>query len=257
MNKNRKPVIAGNWKMNLTVDEAIDFLYCINENLPAPQDVQAIIFPQFPALNYLLKSKDSALFVGAQNMHYLDNGAYTGEVSPLMLKNLGITHVLIGHSERRQYYNESNQTVNLKVISAIKHDLVPILCVGEKLSARTNNSTNIVLAHQIKQAFQNISPEDVPKVIIAYEPIWAIGTGVTATKEQANETIKDLRNMIKKLYNVKVSESIRILYGGSVNSANIKELLTMSDIDGALVGGASLKSESFNYLLKVTKELVG
>jgi triosephosphate isomerase len=257
MNKLRKPVIAGNWKMNLSVDEAADFLYSVNENIPSSDKVESIIFPQFPALNYLLKSKDSSLLVGAQNMHYKDSGAYTGEVSPLMLSQLGITHVLIGHSERRQYFNETNASVNLKVKAALTHKLVPILCVGEHLDARTKNSTNIVLAHQIYQALKDVSKEDVTKVIIAYEPVWAIGTGVTATNTQANDTIKAIRAMVKNLYGDDISSTIRILYGGSVNTSNIKELLLMSDIDGALVGGASLKSDSFNYLLKVTKELVG
>jgi len=256
MNKNRKIVVAGNWKMNLTLDESSEFILDIHDSIPSKKQIETIIFPQFPTLNLLLKSKSKNLFIGAQNMHYKDAGAYTGEVSPVLLKQLTVTHVLIGHSERRQYFNETNETVNLKILSAISHELIPVFCVGESLDIRQKGTTNRFVKKQIVEGLKNVTEADLEKVIIAYEPIWAIGTGVTATSEQANDTIKAIRKTVSSLYGKTVAQKVRILYGGSVNTTNIKELLLMSDIDGVLVGGASIKVASFESLIKQTLELL-
>lgn len=236
--------------MNLTLDNALSFIYEVNENLPSNDRVETIIFPQSPILSELVNNQGKDLKIGAQNMHYLESGAYTGEISPAILKDLKVSYVLIGHSERRQYYNETNESVNLKIKAAIKYDLIPVFCVGELLESREKGSTNIVLANQIYKGLKDISAEDALKIIVAYEPVWAIGTGKTATSTEANDTIKSIRNMISKLYGKDVSSKVRILYGGSVNANNVVELLSQSDIDGALVGGASLKSASFIKLVE-------
>jgi len=182
-------------------------------------------------------------------MHYAEEGAYTGEISASMLKSYGVDYVVIGHSERRQYFNETDETVNLKVISALNSEITPIICVGESLEIRENGTTNQVVKKQVEKAYLNIGKEEALKTVLAYEPIWAIGTGVTATPEQANETIIEIRNVLSKLYSKDISDQIRILYGGSVNPKNVDSLLAMSDIDGALVGGASLDPKSYLTLV--------
>ncbi|MFA7055226.1 MAG: triose-phosphate isomerase [Acholeplasmataceae bacterium] len=246
----RIPVIAGNWKMFKTKDDALAFIYAVNLEVPERDKVETVICAPSIFLRDLVKREGENLKIGAQNMHYLDEGAYTGEVSAPMLRSYGVDYVVIGHSERRAYYNETDESVNLKAIQAIKYDLTPIICCGESLEIREAGTTNEFVKNQVVKAYQNIQADDVLKTIIAYEPIWAIGTGRTATPEQANETIEAIREVIKSLYGEKVSEQLRILYGGSVNPKNVDSLIAMPHIDGALVGGASLDPNSYLTLVK-------
>ncbi len=250
---NRKPIIAGNWKMQKNRDEALAFVYKVNAEVPSREEVETVICAPSLHLSALVKRQGDDLRIGGQNMHYLESGAYTGEISAEMLKNVGVRYVIVGHSERRAYYNETDADVNLKTIKAIETDLTPIVCVGESLEVREAGTTDEVVAVQVTKAFENISAEDALKTVIAYEPIWAIGTGKTATKDQANDTIKAIRALLVKLYNVEIANQIRILYGGSINPKNIEELMATSDIDGALVGGASLEAESFIALANAAK----
>ena len=246
----RKPIIAGNWKMNKNRDEALQFIYNVNQNIPSSEFVESVICAQSIVLRDLVKRQGESLRIGAQNMHYLDNGAYTGEVSAPALENIGVKYVIIGHSERRAYYNETDADVNKKAHQAFLYNLTPIICCGESLEVRESGETNAYVKKQVVAALKGITAKLMKEVVIAYEPIWAIGTGRTATSEMANDTIKEIRNVIRGLYNDEVAEAVRIQYGGSVNPKNIDELLSMSDIDGALVGGASLDSESFLALVR-------
>lgn len=241
----RIPVIAGNWKMYKTKDEALAFIYAVNQDLPAKEKVETVICAPSIFLRDLVKRQGEELGIGAQNMHYLDQGAYTGELSALMLKSYGVKYVVIGHSERRAYYNETDETVNLKLKKAIAEEITPIVCCGESLDIRENGTTNDFVKVQVEAAYHGVSKEDALKSILAYEPIWAIGTGKTATPEQANDTIKAIRGVLASIYDQDTADQIRILYGGSVKPANVDELLATSDIDGALIGGASLQAESF------------
>ncbi|VEU80340.1 triose-phosphate isomerase [Haploplasma axanthum] len=250
----RKPIMAGNWKMYKNRDEALAFIYQINEKLPSSELVETVVCAPAVYLRDLVKRQGDNLRVGAQNMHYLDEGAYTGEISAGMIKNIGVEYVVLGHSERRAYYNETDETVNLKTKKAIESDIVPIVCVGEELSIRENGTTDKVVGEQVVKAYKDISKEDALKTVIAYEPIWAIGTGKTATPQQANETIVAIRKVVEGLYGKDVADRIRILYGGSVKPENVVELLSTSDIDGALVGGASLKPESFLALAEAASK---
>lgn len=247
---NRKPLIAGNWKMYKTKDDALAFIYAVNLEVPDKEKVESVICAPAIFLRDLVKREGENLRIGAQNMHYAEEGAYTGELSVGMLKSYGVDYVVIGHSERRQYFNETDETVNLKVMTAVKENVTPIICVGESLETRENGTTNAFVKKQIEKAYQNVSAFDALKTVVAYEPIWAIGTGRTATPEQANETIIAIRDVIKGLYGPEVAETVRILYGGSVNTKNVDSLLAMSDIDGALVGGASLDPNSFLTLVR-------
>lgn len=239
--------------MNKNRDEALAFVYKVNAEVPEREDVETVICVPTLHLSALVKRQGDNLRVGAQNMHYLEKGAYTGEISAEMLVNVGVKYVIVGHSERREYYNETDETVNLKTIKAIETNLTPIVCVGESLEVRENGTTNEVVGKQVVKAYENINAVDALKTVIAYEPIWAIGTGKTATKEQANDTIKAIRQLLVKLYNEDVANQIRILYGGSVNPNNIADLMKTSDIDGALVGGASLEADSFIALANAAK----
>ncbi len=245
----RKPIIAGNWKMFKTRDEALQFVYNVNMKVPSNEFVDSVVCAQAPILRDLVKRQGDSLRVGAQNMHYLDDGAYTGEVSAPLLENIGVTYVVIGHSERRAYYNETDVTVNKKVHQAFRYGLTPILCCGESLEIREAGTQDSFIKDQIVAALKGLGSEQVKVLVIAYEPIWAIGTGKTATSEQANETIKAIRGVVAELYTDKVAQAVRIQYGGSVKPANVDELLSMSDIDGALVGGASLDPNSFLELV--------
>ena len=241
----RKKIIAGNWKMNKLPNEAIDF---ITELAPLVKDTEneVVICAPYTDLFYcLMNAQGTNIKIGAQNMHYEENGAYTGEVSGEMLKSIGVEYVIIGHSERRAYYNETDETVNKKLKKALALELKPIVCVGESLEERESGKAKDIVTTQTKLALEGLTNEQVEKTIIAYEPIWAIGTGKTATKEDANETIKWIREEIEKIYGNSVSDNVIIQYGGSVKSSNAKELFEMSDIDGGLVGGASLKAEEF------------
>ncbi|MFA6800628.1 MAG: triose-phosphate isomerase [Acholeplasmataceae bacterium] len=249
----RIPVIAGNWKMYKAKDDALAFIYAINQELPAKEVVETVICAPAIFLRDLVKREGENLGIGAQNMHYLNEGAYTGEISAPMLKSYGVKYVVIGHSERRAYYNETNETVNLKLKKAVDFKIIPIVCVGESLDIREAGTTNDFVKNQIEKAYFNISSEEALQTIVAYEPIWAIGTGKTASKEQANDTIKAIRNVLKNLYGKDVAEQVRILYGGSVKPANVDELLQQSDIDGALIGGASLDANSFISLAKAAE----
>lgn len=255
MDKMRKNVIAGNWKMNKTLPEAIAFIDEVETNAQVDEKVETIICAPFPFLPTLVEgAKGSNVNIAAQTMHYEEEGAFTGEVSPLMLQGIGVTHVVLGHSERRQYYNETDETVNQKVHAAYSHELTPIICVGETLEQREANETKDHVAKQVKTALAGLSHEQVEQAIIAYEPIWAIGTGKTATSDQANEVCTHIRNVVKEVTSESVANSLRIQYGGSVKPKNIDELLGKSDIDGALVGGASLEADSFLQLVEAGRK---
>ena len=246
----RRKVIAGNWKMNMLPNEAIDF---IQELTPLVEDTEAevILCVPYTDLFYsLLAAQKTKIKIGAQNMHYEEKGAYTGEISAQMLKSIGVEYVIIGHSERRQYFAETDETVNKKIKSALAHGLKPIVCVGETLEQREAGETEKVVTNQIAKAFEGIEASDLEKIIVAYEPIWAIGTGKTATKEDANATIMQIRKKLAEIYGQNEAEGVIIQYGGSVKSSNAKELFEMSDIDGGLVGGASLKAEEFSKIVK-------
>lgn len=247
----RNKVIAGNWKMNKVLADARQFADDVTGNLPNDDNVEAIVCAPFPFLPDLVeKAEGSRLKVGAQNMHFEDNGAFTGEVSPVMLKDLGATHVVLGHSERRDQFAETDETVNKKVHAAFNHGLTPIVCVGETLEQREANDTMNHIESQVQKGLEGLSNEQVASTIIAYEPIWAIGTGKTASSEDANEVCTHIRNVIRDMASEQVAEQVIIQYGGSVKPANIDDLLAQSDIDGALVGGASLDPESFRQLVE-------
>lgn len=241
----RRYVVAGNWKMNMLPNEALQLM----ENLaPLVKDAnsEVIVCVPFTDLFYtLLAAQGTNIHVGAQNMHWKESGAYTGEVSADMLKCINTEYVIIGHSERRQYFNETDETVNLKVKSALEKGLKPIVCVGETLEQREAGITAEIITAQTRLALAGLTEEQVKNTIIAYEPIWAIGTGKTATSEDANNSIKEIRKEIEKIYGKDVADCVIIQYGGSVKSSNAKELFNMSDIDGGLVGGASLKPDEF------------
>ncbi len=241
----RKKVIAGNWKMNMLPDAAIRF---IDELTPLVKDTESevILCVPYTDLFYaLLTAQNTNIKIGAQNMHWEESGAYTGEVSGQMLKAIGVEYVIIGHSERRQYFAETDETVNKKLKAAFKYGLKPIVCVGETLEEREAGKAEEIITSQTEKALEGLTDEQVADTIIAYEPIWAIGTGKTATSEDANNAIKSIRNKISNMYGQMVAKRVIIQYGGSVKASNAKELFTMSDIDGGLVGGASLKSEEF------------
>lgn len=245
----RRPIIAGNWKMNLSIAEGVKFVNDIKEAVK-DTEVEVVICAPFTLLKDLAEAaKGTNIKIAAQNMHFEKNGAFTGEVSADMLKEVGVTHVVIGHSERRQYFAESNETVNLKVKAALAAGLVPIKCCGETLEQREADETKTVCKVQVVEGLKDISAEDVKKVVIAYEPIWAIGTGKTATAEQANDVIAYIRSVLADLYGEEVSEEVRIQYGGSVKPENVEEIMNEVDIDGALVGGASVKADSFISLV--------
>lgn len=241
----RRPIIAGNWKMHKTPEEAA---VTIKELAPLVKDtdVEVVICAPFTSLQAV---KDAAagtnIKVGAQNMHWEEKGAFTGEVSPVMLNALGIEYVIIGHSERREYFAETDETVNKKVHSALAHGLIPIICVGETLEQREQGVTRTLVENQTREALKGLSADDVKKCVIAYEPIWAIGTGKTATSEDANEVIGYIRNTIAEIFGKEAAYAIRIQYGGSMKPDNAAELMAMPEIDGGLVGGASLNAEDF------------
>lgn len=251
----RKPVIAGNWKMHKNRDEALQFIYNVNMNVPSREYVETAVCAQAPILRDLVKRQGDDLRIGAQNMHEKTEGAYTGEVSAALLKNIGVTYVIIGHSERREHFHETDDAVNQKLHQAFRHGLTPILCVGEPLSVREADTTDAYVKEQVQKALKGLGGEQIRDLIIAYEPIWAIGTGKTATSQQAEETIAMIRSTLSKLYDGGVADATRILYGGSVKTANIEELLQEENIDGALVGGASLKTKDFLSMCASAKKL--
>ena len=235
--------------MNMLPNEAMDFITRLSESVRNTENEIVLCVPYTDLFYSLLTAQDTKIRIGAQNMHWEETGAYTGEVSGKMLQVINVEYVIIGHSERRQYFNETDETVNKKVKAAFKYNLKPIVCVGESLEQKESGITNEIITNQTKLALEGLSKEQVKNVIIAYEPIWAIGTGKTATSEDANNSIKQIRNKIKELYGEEVSEQVSILYGGSVKGSNAKELFETSDIDGALVGGASLKVSEFKEII--------
>lgn len=243
----RKPIIVGNWKMYKTKDEVLSFIYAVNNKMPSSDLVDTVICAPFPYLSKLVKLQGDNLKIGAQNMHFNLEGAFTGEVSPRMLVDLKVTYVIIGHSERRAMFNETDETVNKKLHAAFENDLIPILCVGETIDIREKGETNKLLESQLVKDLEGLSKEQVKELVIAYEPIWAIGTGKTATKEIADDACGFIRSMVEKLYDKETAEAIRIQYGGSVKVNNIDELMSMPNIDGALIGGASLDPNNFIY----------
>ena len=241
----RKKVIAGNWKMNMLPNEAMAFIEGLAPLVKNSEAEVVLCVPYTDLFYSLLTAQDTNIKIGAQNMHWEEKGAYTGEVSGKMLKSIGVEYVIIGHSERRQYFNETDETVNKKIKSAFANELKPIVCVGETLEQRETGKAEEIITNQTKIALDGLTEEQVENTIIAYEPIWAIGTGKTATAEDANNSIKAIRNEIAKNYGQNIADKVIIQYGGSVKASNAKELFSTSDIDGGLVGGASLKVEEF------------
>jgi len=247
---NRTPLIAGNWKMFKTISEAVETSEQLVKLLAGTSGKDVMIAPPFTALSYVSDIiKESCISLGAQNLFWEKEGAYTGEISPAMLGSSGCKYVIIGHSERRQYFGDNDDTVNKKIRAALRFDLIPILCVGESEKERESDYTFSVLDKQLKKGLEDFSLDDLRPIVIAYEPVWAIGTGKTATKEQAQEAHLFLRSLIEKEFGDRLSNSIRILYGGSVNPGNISELMAMPDIDGVLVGGASLNPDTFSKIV--------
>jgi len=250
----RKPIIAGNWKLNKTPHEALLLVNELKREITDVENADIVLCPPFTALGEVADAlTDTNIALGAQNIFWEDAGAFTGEISGPMLKDLGVSYVIVGHSERRQYFHETNETVNKRIRAALKHGLTPIVCVGENLAQREGNKTFDVIKDHCEGAFAGLLAEDVKKTIIAYEPVWAIGTGKTASPDQAQEVHAFIRDLLKKHFGVEVSESLRIQYGGSVTPDNIVALINKPDVDGALVGGQSLKSASFAAIVKGAK----
>ena len=241
----RKKVIACNWKMNKLPNETIAFFEEFAPLVEKTENEVVICAPYTDLFYAILSAQNTNIKIGAQNMHWEESGAYTGEVSPEMLKSIGVEYVILGHSERRQYFAETDETVNKKLHAAHKVGLKPIVCVGETLEQRESGNAKKIVTEQVKIGLKDLTNDQIKSTIVAYEPIWAIGTGKTATKEDANETIKWIREEIADMYGKENADEVIIQYGGSVKSANAKELFEMSDIDGGLVGGASLKPEEF------------
>ncbi|MCP3892084.1 MAG: triose-phosphate isomerase [Desulfobulbaceae bacterium] len=241
----RKPIIAGNWKMSLSIAEAREFVTAIKAQVSG-ENVEAVLCAPFTMLKDVKEAASgTAIKVGAQNMHFEESGAFTGEISPSMLKEIGVDYVIIGHSERRQYFNETDETVNKKVLKALEHNILPIMCCGETLEQREAEETKNVVKIQVEKALAGVDKQILTNVVIAYEPIWAIGTGKTATSAEANDVIKYIRGVVADMFGQEIADKIRIQYGGSVKPGNVAEIMGESDIDGALVGGASLQAESY------------
>lgn len=239
----RKKIIAGNWKMNKNHNEAVELINTLKSGIDTDKSDVVVCVPFVDLMSVSEAIKGTNINLGAQNMYFEESGAYTGEIAPSMLKELGVKYVIIGHSERRAYFGETDEVVNKKVKKALEHDIVPILCVGETLEERELDITIELVRVQVKKAFAGISKEDAKKVVIAYEPIWAIGTGKVATKEQAEEVCAEVRKVVAEVYGQEVADVIRIQYGGSVTGDSANELFNMPNIDGGLVGGASLKED--------------
>ena len=251
----RLPFMAGNWKMNKTVGEALDLVRELKAAISGVKDVEVAVAPPFTALYAIRKELEgSSIHLAAQNLYWEEKGAFTGEVSPLMLKEVGCHYVIIGHSERRQFFGETDETVNRRIKAALAQGLKVIFCIGETLKEREEGKTFPVIERQLEGGTKGLGDQEMTNMVIAYEPVWAIGTGKTATPEQAEEVHRFIRGKIEKLYSREVSEGIRIQYGGSVTPENVKGLMNQPNIDGALVGGASLKAESFSKIVRF-KEL--
>ena len=241
----RKPFLAGNWKMNMTISQGIDLVNKIKDTT-LKTDIEVVVCTPFTALMDIKRViRGTKLKLAAQNMYWEENGAYTGEVSPVMLKDIGVDYVILGHSERRQYFEESDDDVNKKVKSAIKYNIRPIICVGETLEEREQGQAEEKVKIQILKALDGVGNNDIADIVIAYEPIWAIGTGKTASSKDANDMIAYIRDIIMDKYGDEAFDKVRIQYGGSVKPGNASEIINQPDIDGALVGGASLKADDF------------
>lgn len=249
----RIPVIAGNWKMNLLTDKAVDLVNDLWREIEGTGSVETVVCPPFvdiPAVADLIKSAGMDVGLGAQNMHWEESGAFTGEVSPLMLNEFGVTHVIIGHSERRQFFGETDQGVNRKVKSALAHGLIPIMCCGETLKQREAGETESVVVNQVRCGLFELDAPSVHTVITAYEPIWAIGTGKAATADDAEIVCGIIRGVLSENFGDETAAAVRIQYGGSVTPDNISELMSRTNVDGALVGGASLKPDVFAKIVR-------
>lgn len=248
---NIKPFIAGNWKMYKTIPEALELVKALREESAVQEEAALVVIPPFTALSEISKAiEGSQVGLGAQNMFWENEGAFTGELSPGMLKDAGCQYVVIGHSERRQYFRETDETVNKKIKAALAHDLIPIMCIGESLEEREKGETINKVGVQIAEGLKGFSQEEFSRIIIAYEPVWAIGTGLTATPEQAEEVHRFIRDNLVERYGNETAAYAIILYGGSVKPANTFSLLTEKNINGALVGGASLEADSFIQIAK-------
>lgn len=248
----RKKIIAGNWKMNKSPADVAVFMQSFPELVKDTENEVVLCVPYIDLWMAMELAENTNIKIGAQNVHFAEKGAYTGEVSPKMLKDIGVEYVIIGHSERREYYNETDESVNKKLKAAFEYGLKPIVCVGETLEQREAGITKEFVTGQIRNALEGLTAEQVASTVVAYEPIWAIGTGKTASKEDANEVCKWIRDEIASLYG-SISEDVIIQYGGSVKSSNANELFNMSDIDGGLVGGASLDPEEFSKIVNYNK----
>lgn len=247
----RKKIIAGNWKMNKTNQEGIETIKELAQLTSHVSNIDIVIGAPAVMLSDLVRAASGTnIKIAAQNMYPKDNGAFTGEISPVMLKSIGVEYVILGHSERREYFGESDEFINEKVKSALTHNITPILCIGEKLEERENGKTKEVNTKQVKEGLKGITNEEAAKIVIAYEPVWAIGTGKTATPEMAQETHKEIREVLSEIFGKETSEKIRIQYGGSMNAGNAKELMAQYDIDGGLVGGASLDAKVFKIVVE-------
>ena len=247
----RLPFVAGNWKMNKTVEEALNLVKELRVALSGVTGVEVALAPPFTALYAVGKELEgSSICLAAQNLFWEEKGAFTGEVSPVMIKEVGCQYVIIGHSERRQFFRETDETVNRRIRVALNHGLKPIFCIGETLQEREEGKTFSVVERQLEGGLKNFLEKDIEGIVIAYEPVWAIGTGRTATPEQAEEVHQFIRKKLAGLYSMVLAEGIRIQYGGSVTPENVKALMRQEDIDGALVGGASLKSETFAKIVR-------
>ncbi len=250
----RKPIIAGNWKMNKTLAEATQFVEEVKGQVPASSEIDAVVCSPALFLERLVHlAEGTDLTIGAQNCHFEENGAFTGEISPEALTDLKVEYVIIGHSERREMFNETDETVNKKVHAAFKHQLVPIMCCGESLEEREEGKTNAVVKAQVEKGLSGLTAEQVKQSVIAYEPIWAIGTGKSSSASDANEVCSYIRQVVAECFTQEAADAVRIQYGGSVKPANIADYMSQSDIDGALVGGASLEPASFVELLRAGK----
>ncbi|MBS4750443.1 triose-phosphate isomerase [Carnobacteriaceae bacterium zg-ZUI78] len=250
----RKPIIAGNWKMNKTVDEAVRFVEAVKDKLPSSDIVESVVGAPALLLNGVkFFSADSPLKVAAQNCFWKDEGAYTGETSPKSLSAMGVDYVIIGHSERREYFHETDEEINLKAHAIFNNGMVPIICCGETLEQYEANQAEEVVSRQVSAALNGLTQEQVKQTVIAYEPIWAIGTGKSATQDDAQKMCKAVRSVVEKLFGQDAAEAVRVQYGGSVKPENIAEYMACPDVDGALVGGASLVPESFLALLEGVK----
>ena len=241
----RKPIIAGNWKMNKTAKEAVELINNLKPLVAKSKPEVVVCVPYTDLWAVAEAIKGSKIKLGAENVAWADSGAFTGEISADMLKEIGVEYVIIGHSERRQYFGETDESVNARLKQALKKDLKPIVCVGETLTEREKNRTKKVLKKQVLEGFKDITAEDFDNIVIAYEPVWAIGTGKTATAEDANKTIAFIRSLVKKTWGNEVAKALRIQYGGSMKPSNAKELMAQRNIDGGLIGGAALKAEDF------------